>query len=124
MGISLIVTKSWDRDFNDTSQSIAFDQWTAFVNQAPDVQLRTEDHVAVNPATGEKITIPAGEGESELLIGGECVPFLRFRSGNLVMEYTPDLDDPDNPVRDKISSVAKQLGALITHDAGDEILEW
>ena len=43
MGISLIVTKSWDRDFNDTSQSIAFDQWTAFVNQAPDVQLRTED---------------------------------------------------------------------------------
>jgi hypothetical protein len=44
--------------------------------------------------------------------------------GELVIGYMTELDSPTNPIRPKIAEIAERLGALITHDAGDEILDW
>ena len=40
------------------------------------------------------------------------------------MDYGGFREDESDPVRGKIAEVARTLDAMITHDAGDEILEW
>jgi hypothetical protein len=52
------------------------------------------------------------------------MPFLRYRRGELRIGFTEALLNPRDPVRYKIAAVAKALDALITHDAGDELLWW
>ena len=124
MGITLIVTRAHDRSFEETGRSISPEEWLAYVHQDPELRLRTEDWVAVNPITQERITMPAGEAETWFRVVEEDHPFLRYRSGNLVMKYSYHLDDPENPARRKIAAIARHFSALITHDAGDEILDW
>ena len=43
-----------------------------------DLRLRSEPYVAVNPKTGERIQIPAGQADAEIAIEGKWLPFLRF----------------------------------------------
>jgi hypothetical protein len=40
------------------------------------------------------------------------------------MKYLPRFEDERDPIRRKIAKVARKFGAIITHDAGDEIFEW
>ena len=89
-----------------------------------DLRLRSEPYVAVNPKTGERIQIPAGQADAEIEIEGKWLPFLRFRGGALTTRYRRAFDDPTDPIRARIALVAKQLGAVIGTDAGDEILAW
>ena len=43
-----------------------------------DLRQRSEPYVAVNPKTGERIQIPAGQADAEIAIEGKWLPFLRF----------------------------------------------
>jgi len=95
------------------------------VDEDDDLRLRVEPYIAFNPTTGEKISIKAGEADTEIQVHGQWVPFLRFRKGgNLAMKYLQEFDDTHNPTRLKIAAVAKSLGAFITTDAGDDVLSW
>ena len=90
-----------------------------------DLRLRAEPYVAINPSTGAKISIKTGEADAELQLNGQWVPFLRFRKGGeLTTKFVQEFDDPRNATRLKIASVARHFGALITTDAGDELLSW
>jgi len=40
------------------------------------------------------------------------------------MRYNPELENPENPVRQKIAEIARHLDTLIRTDAGDEFLDW
>jgi len=124
MSILIIVTRGIDQTFKRTGRYIAFDEWAKLVESDPGLRIRTEPYVAANPATREKIVMQTGQGDSEVEIGGEWVPFLRYRRGELTIRFTDEMDDPQDPVRNKIVAVAKALSALITHDAGDELLRW
>ncbi|UCE60711.1 MAG: hypothetical protein JSU63_02960 [Phycisphaerales bacterium] len=124
MGISLIVTKSYDREFHETGQEIAREEWLRIVDEDPVLRLRTKPFSATNPKTGEVISISAGDAQAEFVGDDGVIPFLSYRSGELSGKYVPDLEDPDNAVRRKIVEVAGLLDALITHDAGDEFLDW
>jgi len=123
MGITLIITKAHDREFNETGESITLDEWLAFVDSDPILTLRTDPHSVTAP-DGSKITMPASRSQTELPYGDSTIPFLHFRTGDLVMKYGSELDDPSNPARQKVSEIARHFEALITHDAGDEILDW
>ena len=70
------------------------------------------------------IRIKAGEADAELRVGDRWFPFLRYGNGWLTTRYIGDYDDPQNAVRLKIADVAKQLQAVITTDAGDDLLNW
>ena len=98
--------------------------WKGLVEDDSGLRLRVEPYVAVNPRTGEKITLAMGKADAEIHVDGEWLPFLRFSNGRLVTEYHEDFEDPRNAVRAKIVAVAKRLGAVITTDAGDDILNW
>ncbi len=103
---------------------IALEDWRALVESDPRLRLRTEPLVAVNPATGAKISIPVGEADAEWLDAGEWVPFLRFKRGRLVTEYAPSFDDPDDDMRGAIVGVVRRLDARICSDLEDEPLAW
>ena len=124
MGILIKVTRSIDESLQRTGGYIAFDEWVQLVDSDPNLRMRTEPDVGVNPATGERIVILAGEADSEVEIGGEWLPFLRYNKGELIIRFTDEMLDPRNPIRNRIAAVATVLNALITHDAGDEVLRW
>lgn len=119
MSISLFVER-----LNGAERPISLEDWRRVVSQEPDLRLRTEAHVAVNPMTGDQIRLPVGEADSELLSGGTWQPFLRLVRGRLVTEYRPEFEEPGNEVRKKLASVAKALNALVMTDVDDEPLNW
>jgi len=124
MGILILVSRSIDVSFKRTGKYISFAEWVKLVEGDPSLRIRTEPYAGVNPATGERIRVRTGEADSEIEIGGGWFPFLRYREGELTIRFTDELDDPRNPIRNKIAAIAKTLNALITHDAGEEILRW
>jgi hypothetical protein len=124
VAITLIVTKSVNQDFDETAEQIAMDQWLSIVAADPTLKLRTQPYVTKLP-DGQELAMPVLPGQSELTVGnGEQVPFLGYRKGDLVMRLTDDMERPGDPKRQKVAEVARKLDALITHDAGDEILNW
>jgi hypothetical protein len=116
VSIALLVTR---RD-----AAIALSEWMAIVDEDDSLRLRVEPFVAVNPRTGEKISINPGDAATEIQIDGQWLPFLRFRDGALTTKYVQEFDDPQNTRRIKITAIARRLGALIRADAGDEFLSW
>jgi len=119
LSISLFVER-----LSGTERSISLEDWRRVVSQEPDLRLRTDAHVAVNPMTGDQIRLQAGEADSEFLSGGAWQPFLRLVRGKLVAEYRPEFEKPGNEVRKKLASVAKALRASVMTDVDDEPLNW
>jgi hypothetical protein len=123
MSIALIVTKSYDKNFNQTGQLIDRDDWLNLARSYPDLVERISPHVA-NLPDGSKLSMNAGDAEFEMIVAHERLPLLYFFKGELKTKFTEDLEDPQNPRRKRIAEIARRLDALITHDAGDEILDW
>ena len=116
LSIALIVTRP--------GAAIALSEWTRLVDEDDDLRLRVQRYEALNPGTGQNLSIRAGEADAEIQIAGQWLPFLRFRDGGLTTRYILEFDDPQNAMRVKITTVARRLGALIMTDAGDESLNW
>jgi len=123
MSIELIATKSVDRDLNPTGEAIALEDWLKYINSDKHLKLRTEP-ITIQTPSGMEISVNAGKGQSDVMCHGEKLPFLHHAQGELRMSYAPVLDDPNNPLRRKIAEIAKHFSAVITHDAGEEILNW
>jgi hypothetical protein len=124
MGVSLIVTKSFDRNYNETGDSISDADWLALVDADTTLAICTEPFTATAP-DGSVISMAAPPGQSELVLSdGASIPFLRLSGGELSMRYHPDMEAADNPVRLKVAEIARHFKALITSDTGDDFLEW
>jgi len=123
MGITLIVQRVGN-DESLLSGLISIDEWLALVEEDEDLRLRADDHVARNSATGQEIRMAARPGEADLRIDSQFVPFLAFRDGALTTSYRDQMSDPDDQLRRKIGQVARTLNAVLTTDAGDDILDW
>ena len=124
MGISLIVTKSIDREYNETGDAILKQEWMAFVESDAALSLGTAPFTATAP-DGSVVSMSVPPGQTEITLpDGSRLPFLRLSSGVLSMRYSPELEIPDNPVRRKIAEIAQHFDALTRTDAGDEFLGW
>lgn len=76
MSVSLIITNSIDRDYNDTDDEIDDDDWYAFVESDPALTFRTEPFTATAP-DGSVIAMSAPPGPSEFALpDGTRIPFL------------------------------------------------
>lgn len=124
MGVSLIVTKSLDRDYNETGCAISDTDWIALVAADATLAIRTEPFTATAP-DGSVISMAAPAGQSEFTLpNGSSIPFLHLSGGELSMRYHADMETADDPVRFKVVKIARHFDALITSDAGDDFLEW
>ena len=124
MSVSLIVTISNDREFNEKDDEIDDYDWLELIEFDPALNLRTEPITATAP-DGTVISMSVPNGQSELrLDDGTSIPFLALSGGELSMRYHPDMEIPTNPVRLKVAEIARHFDALITSDAGDDFLEW
>ena len=124
MSVSLIVTISIDREFNETDDEIDDDDWLELIEADPALNLRTEPFTATAP-DGTVISMSVPDGQSELMLDdGTSIPFLALSGGELSMPYHSDMEIPTNPVRLKVAEIARHFDALITSDAGDDFLEW
>ena len=123
MSVTLIVTKSIDENFDDTAEHIELAEWLSVIANDSSLTIRAEPYATRLP-DGQELRVPVLPAQSELTVTGERIPFLGYRDGELVMRLTEDMERPGNPQREKVAEIAGKLGALITHDAGDEILMW
>src|SRR5581483_8964793 len=105
MGSSLLIERTVDGVF----APISLDEWKRLVAVDPDLRLRTEPRLAVNPRTGDRIIIPVGEADSEFFSGGEWLPFVWFSHGRLEIGYQDEFSDPTNQERLKIGEIARDL---------------
>lgn len=124
MGVTIIITKSHGEDLPGTGPQIERGEWLALIVCDSELTIRERPHEITNPNTGEVIRVPAGDAETELRTVDGIVPFLAFRGGDLVMRYEERFDSPNDPVRCKLGAIAREVGAVITDDAGDRILRW
>ena len=107
-----------------SSGRISIEEWRLLVASRNDLQIRSEPYVATNPLTMQQIMLPIGEADSEVLVEEQWLPFLRFQRGTLVTAYNVEFETPSNPIRIAIAQVAKDLGAVIGSDIGDDVFEW
>ena len=78
----------------------------------------------IQTPSGSRISSPVAEGQAELDVGGQYIPLLYYSDGELYRGYHCEFENPLNPIRLKIAEVARKFNAIITHDCGDEIIEW
>lgn len=123
MGITLIVTRSFDRSLDETGLKIGLDEWLEFVQHDPTLRFQQEPYVIQTPS-GSRISSPVAKSQAELDVGGQFMPLLYYRDGELCRGYFRELENPLNPIRQKIAEVARNLDAIITHDCGHEIIDW
>lgn len=124
MSVSLIVTVSIDRDYNQTGDSISEADWIAYIESDSALSLRTEPFEAIAP-NGSVIRMSGPPGQSEMTLDdGTRIPFLVLSHGELSMRYHHETEDASNLVRQKVAQIASHFNALIRSDAGDGFLEW
>ncbi len=124
MSVSLIVTNSIDREFNETGNEIYEDDWLEFIKSDFALNLRTEPFTFTAP-DGTVMSMAVADGQSELILDDTAsVPFLALSGGELSMRYHPDMEIATNPIRLKVAEIARHFDALITSDAGDEFFQW
>lgn len=123
MGITLILTRSIDRNLDETGLRIGLDEWLDFVQRDPTLRFQQEPYVIQTPS-GSKISSPVAEAQAELEVGGQFCPLLYYHDGELCRGYSREFENPLNPVRQKIAEVARKFNAIISQDCGDQIVEW
>ena len=121
MSVEVLVER---RNIAGEPSPIKIGEWRKILEADPQLRVRAEPYKAINPKMREELVMPVGEASSEMYVDGKWFPFLRFRRGTLSIRYQSGFEDPENELRKKIAHIARQLGAVVTSDAGDDILEW
>jgi len=124
MSIILIITTSYDKNYIETGMEIDEEEWEDFVESQDNLRYMTNSHIVTNPNTGAEIKVNSLTSETELFVNNEWIPFLYYENGELRMKYYDRMGDINDPIRKVISGIASYFGAIIRHDAGDEILDW
>lgn len=100
---------------------IALNEWLEAVATTEGVRLVAEAaHTITNSTTGEVISFPAREGDSEVVFpDGEWVGVFRWsgRSAGFNARATPT--ETSHPVWKAAAALARRLGAMIRGDGGE-----
>lgn len=86
--------------------------WISYVEKSEDLTI-SHEAVAVNPATGEKISV-ATPNSAVTSTGA------RFRPSLVDGELVITVDGPDEQTLELVKRVAKDLGGIVVGDEGEE----
>lgn len=110
---------------------ISLDDWRAVILSIEGIKVDNSDFEAVNPKTGEVISIGASKGgnvavlfESKGFLGiGKKQSWARsivFENGKGSFNASADIESTKNPVHCAAASIAAKLSAKIIGDEGEE----
>lgn len=101
---------------------IVLAEWTAAVAAVAGLRLRQDDTHAVNPQTGERLTIANSGGDVDIADpdSGEWLPaFFWSPRGSASFTAFEDADPMDAAVRAAARALAQRLGAVLLGDEGE-----
>ena len=110
---------------------ITIAEWKKAVNEIHNARLQSTSVIGLNPSTGEKIEIPANEGDVEVLFAVNGIKKLfggkptwehaiSFHNGRAVFSASEDIENKSNPIHQVATALAKKLNAIIRGDEGEE----
>src|SRR5262249_41142049 len=98
---------------------ISLDEWLKAIAGTEGVRLvRATEHTIINPRTGQRISVPASEGDAEVFfpkIGGWLAVF-SWRRGSVAFNVGNEPLDANNPAFLAATALATRLGATIRGD--------
>ena len=108
-------------------------QWRHAVEAVDGVRItRTTARTATNPSTGQRISIGVNPLSAEFYfpdnyeepdLRGRWLPIFNYFQGRISIRAVFDTDNPNDPVRKTLISLAQLTGAKIVSDDG-EVLAW
>jgi hypothetical protein len=103
-------------------QPIALSEWRAAIESTDGIRLfAAAAHTHTNPKTGEVISIPAREGDTEVFFPdtGEWHSVFRWRGSSGAFTARFDPTETSHPVWRAAVALATRLGAVIRGDEGE-----
>ena len=112
---------------------ISLEEWTSAINRIDTARIGSGSATAINPATGESISVSENSGDVEVLFssGGifgigtkkEWRHCLTFHNGRASFNASDDIESPKNQLHIVVVEIAKRLSARIVGDEG-EVYSW
>ena len=103
-------------------QSLTLDEWISAVQATPALRLDDSAQSAINPNTGEVISVGGREGDVAISLQGKWVKVFNWRNGDVSFPVRGDLSRND-PVAMAAFALARHLGAVIRGDEGEHYEE-
>lgn len=101
-------------------QGISLDEWLEAVATVPGLRLARAPAEALNPLTGETVSVPSAKGTVEVLSGeGEWCTAFRFARDQISFKATRTIESAFDPTHIAASALAEKLGAKILGDEGE-----
>jgi hypothetical protein len=103
-------------------EAISLEEWKAAVSATPGVRLvEAPAHTAINPQTGEVISIGARDGDAEVFFADDREWRFVFRWGRRSARFAArfELGDTLDPIWVAAVALASRLGAVIRGDEGE-----
>jgi hypothetical protein len=69
-------------------------KWKASVESVKGVRLQSDGVSAINPQTGEMITIAGADSDADIYIDGEWYPCFRWWNGRATFNASGNFEDP------------------------------
>ncbi|GAA6136947.1 hypothetical protein NBRC116583_06940 [Arenicella sp. 4NH20-0111] len=117
----------------ERDEPISIEEWELAVLSIEGIKLDSEPTQAINPSTGQCISISGNPGDIAVLFeSGGFLDFgknsswekcIYFSQGKGTFNATEDIENSNNPVHRAAASLAKKLSAKIVVDEG-EIYSW
>ncbi|OWY27393.1 hypothetical protein [Herbaspirillum robiniae] len=106
------------------SHELTIAEWQTAVIQLDGVRLANNDSSAVNPSTGEVISMANRDGVAEILLeSGEWATCFHFVRGQISFRATATISMASDPAHIAAAKLATALGAEIVGDEG-ETYDW
>ena len=102
----------------ERNPELSLEEWRATVEANPLLRYGVTDVRAVNPNTGEVITIRGVEDDASVELDGQWTPLFRWRKGRVTFNGRA-IENPDDHITRIAFSLAQALGAAIRGEEGE-----
>lgn len=115
MSYELHIVRGWS--------PISEPEWRDAVESVDGLMLGGPPLKAVDPSSGNSVSVPVGPSDVQIHFDGGWIPVFRYRNGRATFLAIAGLVRPDHPVRIAAIALAEALSAQVVDDE-DEPFEW
>jgi len=99
---------------------VTLTEWKSAVAATNGVRLDSSGARTTNPHTGEVISMRGADGDAQVFLDGEWLPWFRWQAdGGVTFPASSGWEDSGNPIRTLARSLACRLNATLVGDEGE-----